>query len=137
MTNLDIIRQGYEAFARRDIPAMLSAYAPAVTFTIPGPKETPLARGWRGIDDMKEFFRVVDSELEFTEFSPQQWIAEGDRVIVIGTYAGNVKRNGNPFRTDWVMAWRLENGKIVEMREYNDTLAWATAYGVAPRAAGA
>jgi len=137
MDNRQIIQQGYEAFSRGDIPAVLSIMADDITFTIPGHPKIPTARTWRGGKGMQEFFSTLSQEVEFTEFNPREYIADGDRVIVIGSYAGSVKRNGNPFRSDWVMAWRLKNGKAIEFQEFNDTLGLAESYGFISRTASA
>lgn len=137
MDNRQIIQQGYEAFSRGDIPAVLSIMADDITFTIPGHPSIPTARTWRGGKGMQEFFSTLGQEVEFTEFNPREYISEGDRVIVIGSYAGRVKRNGNPFRSDWVMAWRLKNGKAIDFQEFNDTLGLAESYGLITRAASA
>lgn len=137
MDNRDIIRQGYEAFSRGDIPGVMNIMADDISFNIPGHPQIPMARIWRGKSGLQEFFQTLSQEVEFTDFNPREYIAEGDRVIVIGDYAGRIKRTNNSFRSDWVMAWRVKNGKAVELQEYNDTLALAESFGLVSRAAGA
>jgi uncharacterized protein len=109
--NRQIIEQGYAAFKRGDIPAVLSMFAENVTFTIPGPEQMPMARTWRGTHRMQDFFATLDRELEFSDFSPVEYIAQGDRVVVLGSYAGRAKRNGKPFRSDWVMCGGSRTGR--------------------------
>jgi ketosteroid isomerase-like protein len=135
--NTRVIQEIYAAFSRGDIPALLESFGDAAAFTIPGAAEIPMARTWRGRQGMLEFFTTLNQEAEFTEFAPREYIAEGDRVIVLGSYAGRVRRNGNEFRSEWVMAWRLRDGKVTEFREYNDTLALAESFGLVARAARA
>lgn len=133
--NRTVIEQAYAAFLRGDIPTLLNTFADDIRFEIPGPSEAPLARLWQGRSGMQEFFATLNRELEFTEFSPREYIAQGDQVVAVGHYAGRVKTTGNTFFSEWVMVWRLRNGKAVQFREYNDTLAWAEAYHVVVRAA--
>jgi ketosteroid isomerase-like protein len=54
---------------------------------------------------------------------------------VIGNYAARITRNNRSVASEWVMVWRMRDGKAVEFREYNDTLAIAEAFDALPRAA--
>ncbi len=135
--NVAIIQKAYADFLKGDIPAVLAIVGEEMRFEIPGPAAMPMARVFRGRTGMAEFFHVLAGQLEFTEFNPREYIAQGDRVVVLGNYAGRVQPTGKPFAMDWVMVWRLRDGKAVEFREYNDTLAWAEAYNAAGRTAAA
>jgi uncharacterized protein len=133
--NIDIVKEVYAAFQRGDIPAVLSNFADDITFYVPGPTQLPTAGTWRGIGGMCDFFAALAGEIEFTEFNPREFVASGDRVVVLGNYAARLKSNNRSVASEWVMAWRLRDGKAVDFREYNDTLAIAEAYDALPRAA--
>ena len=133
--NVRIVQEAYAAFMRGDIEAVLSTISDEITFYIPGPQQMPTAGTWRGLEGMRKFFATLASEIEFTQFEPQEYVASGDRVVVLGRYAGRIKSRNRQVASDWVMAWRMRDGKAVEFREYNDTLAVAEAYDAITRAA--
>ena len=54
---------------------------------------------------------------------------------MLGDYAARLRNNNRNASSEWVMAWRIRDGKAVEFREYNDTLAIAEAYEAATRVA--
>ena len=43
--NLEVVRKGYEAFGRGDIPGLLSLLDPQISWVTPGPKDLPIAAG--------------------------------------------------------------------------------------------
>ena len=135
--NVRIVQEAYAAFQRGDIEAVLSTISDDITFYIPGPPQMPTAGTWRGLEGMRKFFATLASEVEFTQFEPQEYVASGDKVVALGRYAGRVKSRNTEVASDWVMVWRMRDGKVVEFREYNDTLAIAEAYdAISRKAAG-
>lgn len=68
-------------------------------------------------------------------FEPREFVADGDRVLVIGWERGKVKATNRMFQADWVMAFTVRDGKVAKFHEYSDTQAIAEAYTSAARAA--
>jgi ketosteroid isomerase-like protein len=58
---------------------------------------------------------------------PPEFVAQGDRVLVIGFARGTVRATNKAFEDDWVFDVTLRNGKIARIREYIDTQALANA----------
>jgi len=46
---------------------------------------------------VRKFFDGIVERLEFTEFSPAEFIVQGDTVVVFGSEAGKVKATGRAF----------------------------------------
>ena len=133
--NVKLVQEIYAAFLRGDIEAVLSAISDDIVFMIPGPPQMPTAGTWRGLAGMREFFGKLAESVEFKSFNPREYVASGDRVIVLGDYSARLRGNNKNTGSEWVMAWRIRNGKAVEFREYNDTLAIAEAFDAATRVA--
>jgi ketosteroid isomerase-like protein len=133
--NVKLVQDIYAAFLRGDIEAVLSAISDDIVFFVPGPSQMPTAGTWRGLAGMREFFTKLAQSVEFTAFNPREYVASGDRVVVLGDYAARLRGNNRNASSDWVMAWRIRDGKAVEFREYNDTLAIAEAFDAVTRAA--
>ena len=66
--------------------------------------------------------------MDILDFQPREFVADGDRVLVIGWERAKVKATNRTFELDWVMAFTVRNGKVVSFREYTDTKAMADAY---------
>ena len=77
---------------------------------------------------MREFFRILDETTHFETFEPREYIAQGEKVVALGTYSGIAKPTGRRFGMDWAMVWTIRGGKVVKFHEYTDTLAGANAF---------
>ena len=126
--NITVISNAYAAFVRGDIPGVLSALASDVDWHVPGPVEAPYVGRRKSRDDVGRFFADVAKSVEFTVFEPQEFVAQGDRVVALGHYEGRVRTTGKPFAADWAMTWRLRDGKVVAFREFTDTQSIGAAF---------
>ena len=63
-----------------------------------------------------------------TSTEPREYVAQGDRVLVVGVATGKIKATNKPFKDDWVFAITVRNGKVTKIREYIDTQALARAW---------
>ena len=77
--NVDVVQQGYEAFGRGDIPAVLELLTDDVEWTEQGPSVIPFAGTFRGREGIAEFFTLLDETLEFEQFEPRKFVGQGDR----------------------------------------------------------
>jgi len=123
--NVQLVRQAYEAFSRGDIQSILSSVSPDVEWVAP-PVE-PMAGTYRGRDGVAEFFRRVTANFEFTNFEPREFVAQGDRVVVLGHYTANARNTGRTVDAEWAMAFTVKNGLVSRFQEYTDTAAASTA----------
>jgi len=70
----------------------------------------------------------MQSETMETSFpEPLEFVAQGDRVLVVGFSTGKVKATNRTFEDHFVIAITVRNGKLTNIREYIDTLALARA----------
>jgi ketosteroid isomerase-like protein len=81
-TNTDVVQQGYEAFGRGDIPAVLDLLTDDVEWIQQGPSVIPFAGTRHGHEGVAEYFSVLDENLEFEQFEPREFVAQGDTVVV-------------------------------------------------------
>ena len=124
-SNTDLVRSGYEAFARQDIPAVLGLFDPKIEWTVSD--SVRLGGRFTGHDEVVGFFgSLVEAYTEF-HVLPQEFIESGDRVIVLGHHVG--KATGGDFDIPFAHAWRMKDGKAVQFTEYADTAAMNTALG--------
>ena len=72
--------------------------------------------------------------MPFSYPEPPEYVAQGDRVLVIGFAKGKVKATNKAFEDHFVFAITVRGGKLTNIREYIDTQALARAAQTAARA---
>lgn len=133
--NLQIIKEGYAAYGRGDMAGLLDKFSQDIEWQIPG-TGLPLAGTYRGHAGVTNFFQKLAQEAEVLDFQPREFIAEGDRVIVLGTERTKIRATNRTVDLDWIMSFTMRNGKVVSFREYTDTKVLADAYESSAAAAG-
>ena len=123
--NVQIVKNFLAALGRRDKQGLLALSAEDIEWIVPG-QDWPLAGTYRGHAGLADVLQK-SSELETSFPTPPEYVAQGDRVMVIGFAKGKVKATNKTFEDDWVFAVTVRNGKLTNIREYIDTQALARA----------
>ena len=74
-----------------------------------------------------DVLKKASDELETTFSKPPEFVAQGERVLVVGVATGKIKATNKPFKDDWVFAITVRSSKVANIREYIDTQALARA----------
>ena len=119
--NIDLVQSGYAAFGRGDIPAFLSLLDANIEWKTPGPADLPTAGTRRGPAQVGEFFGTLVGIIDFEHFEPTTFLADGDKVVVIGHEKFKVKATGKSITGDWCHVFTIRNGKVVAFHEFLDT----------------
>ena len=127
-TNAEVVRGTYEAVGRGDIPALLDLLTDDVRWTFQGPSTIPFAGTRRGREGAAEFFSLVGETLEFQEFEPREFVAQGDAVVVLGFERSLVRPTGRTFEQQWAHVYKLKDGKVAEFLALEDSAAHAVAF---------
>jgi ketosteroid isomerase-like protein len=126
--NVKIVQEAYAAFGRGDISSVVDACADAVEWIVPGAAGVPVAGKRRGREQVAEFFRTLGENQTAQQFEPREFIAQGDKVAVLGHYRWRIKPTGRTFESDWVHVFTVRDRRVVHFQEYSDTAAEAEAY---------
>lgn len=132
--NTRIVQQSYELFKSGNIQALLALYSEDIDWHLPEIENIPFTGKRKGREAVAGFFRSVSETQDVLAFNPQEFIAQGDRVVVLGNYSWRVKATGREYSSDWAHVVTVRNGKIVGFKEYTDTAASASAFQKAARA---
>ena len=124
--NVQIVKDFFAAIGRRDEQALLSLSAENIEWIIPG-EDWPLAGTYRGHAGLQDALSKANKTVETSYPKPPEFIAQEDRVLVVGTATGTINATGKPFVDDWVFDVTVRNGKVTRIREYIDTQALAKA----------
>jgi uncharacterized protein len=131
--NARTVRRLFACFGQGDIAGAVSLLTGDVEWVVAGrPEIVPWAGTRRGREQVALFFTILAETVELQQLRPVELMADGDTVVVFGHEQSRVKTTDRVCASDWVMAFTLRDGQIARFREYHDTAAWATAYGVPP-----
>lgn len=120
--NIKIVQDLYAAFGRGDVAGLVAGMTADIDWQTLGPdKDYPTFGHRKGTAAVQEFFAQVAVTEEFSEFSPREFYPSGDKVFVLGSYAGKVKKTGRPFACEWAHVFTIAGGKVSKFREYTDT----------------
>ena len=127
--NIELVQEGYAAFGKGDIPAILAMMTPDVTIGIVGRKEDAPFLGLRqGKDGATDFFKGLHDAHEIHLFEPQRYVATEDLVFVWGHYHWTMRKSGVSKDTEWFHVWTIRDGKCASLHGHNDTAMLASAY---------
>ena len=123
--NVQIVKEFFAAMGRGDKQGLLALSAEDIEWIIPG-EGWPLAGTHRGHAGLTGLLQKASETLE-TSTEPLEFVAQGDRVLVIGFAKGKIIVTDKTFEDHWVFAITVQNGKLTNIREYIDTQALARA----------
>jgi ketosteroid isomerase-like protein len=124
--NVQIVKDFFAAVGRGDMQSLLALCAGDVEWIIPG-EDWPLAGTRRGHDGLEDLLQKESEKMETSFVETREFVAQGDRVLVIGFAKGRVKATKRTWEDHWVFAITVQNGKLTIIREYVDTQALARA----------
>ena len=124
--NVQIVKDFFAAMGGANKQDLLALVAEDIEWIIPG-EGWPLAGAHRGRAELAALLQKASEEVETTYPEPPEFVAQGDRVLVVGVATGTIKATNKPFKDDWVFDITVRDGKVTKIREYIDTQALARA----------
>jgi len=118
---VDLVKRFYDALGRGDVSTLMELLASDIAWTeaerfpyyagtLRTPQQVvdrvfvPIARDWDGFSA-----------------TPESYVAEGERVVAFGAYAGTYKATGQAMSAPFAHLWVVRDGQIVEFVMYTDT----------------
>lgn len=125
---IDVIRDHYQAPARRDLDGMLARLASdAVWVEMEG---SPYSGTFRGPDEVREkVFGPLRTDWDDFRFEFDELVDGGDVVVALGRYRGTSRATGRSLDARVAHAWRVRDGAVVGFEEFADTRLLAEAVG--------
>ncbi len=120
--NVQIVKDFFAAMSGANKQDLLALVAEDIEWIIPG-EDWPLAGTHRGRAELTAVLQKASEEVETTYPEPPEFVAQGDRVLVVGVATGTIKATNKPFKDDWVFDITVRDGKVTKIREYIDTQA--------------
>ena len=128
--NTKIVQDAYAAFLRGDVTSLLVLLSDDVVWepVLGTASHVPFSGKRQGKPGVAEFFQLVATHEDFTQFEPREFVAQGDAVVAVCHYKATSKATGKTFESDFVMVFTLKDGKIVRFREFTDSAAVNAAF---------
>src|ERR1700745_3784175 len=123
--NVQVVKDFFAAIGTADKQRLLALVAEDIEWIIPG-EDWPLAGTHRGHGGLANLLETASKSIE-TSTEPREFVAQGDRVLVVGFARGRIKATNKTFEDDWIFAITVRDGKLTSIREYIDTQALARA----------
>ena len=124
--NVQIVKDFFAAMGSGGKERLLALSAEDIEWIIPG-EDWSLAGTHRGHAGLENLLQKANEAVETSFPEPPEFIAQGDRVLVVGFATGRIKATNRTFEDHWVFDITVRNGKLTNIREYIDTQALARA----------
>lgn len=119
--NTQLVKDAYAAYGRGDVAGVLSCMSPQIDWELASVPGLSFTGKRKGSEQVAEYFRLADEARTMREFVPKEFIAQGNKVIVLGSGAWTVRHTGRDFASDWVHVFTVEDGHISAFREFLDS----------------
>jgi ketosteroid isomerase-like protein len=121
--NTKLVQDAYGDFGRGDIASIIGRMDVNVIWhaVIGAGKHVPTSGVKNGPAAVAQFFKILAQSIAFTRFEPREFIAQGDKVVVLGFYSATAIPTGRQFESEWVMIFTVKNGKVTEFKEFSDS----------------
>jgi ketosteroid isomerase-like protein len=124
--NVALVRRMYDAFATRDLDAIVAIVGPDIEITQTA--LLPWGGEYRGLEGLAAFFGKLTENIT-SAVTPHAIYSAGDRVVQAGRTAGTVNASGTAFDIDEVHILTVRDGKVVRFEAHIDTPAMLAALG--------
>jgi len=117
----DIVQTIYAAYGAADMQALKDTLSDDIVWIYHGTDEIEHAGTYRGKDGVMGFFDDVNAHIDYLDFQPNQFLAQGSTVVVLGQEKQKIRRNGEILEQGWVQIYSVNNGLIDRMEEFSNT----------------
>jgi ketosteroid isomerase-like protein len=125
-TNIEFVRRTYAGDPAEKLRALEAVVAPEIEWTEAA--GFPYAGTYRGLDAISRgvFYRL-GTEWDGYIAKAHTFVGDDSHVAVFGVYSGTFKATGKSMSSPFAHLYEFENGKIVRMTQYVDTVLVARA----------
>lgn len=122
-----IVDAMFEAFRAKDLEGVLKTFTDDAVCIYHGTQVMPAAK-FKGAAGTRMFFDFNFNALEVVFFNTNQFVEEGNTVVVFGNEHFISNQDKSEIKNTWVQVYTITNGLISRMEEFA-TSAAPEAYG--------
>ncbi|MEO9599785.1 nuclear transport factor 2 family protein [Parasphingorhabdus sp.] len=125
---IDVTKNVFEAFGAHDVDTIVQWLHRDIEVEFYGPDVIPYARTWKGLPEARKFFETVLSSVDIHQFDPEEFICEGNKVVVTGHLRLTAKSTGKGIESDFAHVITVADGKWLRFRDFMNTVEAANAF---------
>jgi uncharacterized protein len=129
--NTKIAAQMYETFMAGDVEGFINLFSEDASWHAPEIENVPLNGKFSGRENLAGFISGIDEYEEFLKFEPTEYIAQGDRVVILGSFLARSKTTDKQYATDFAHIITVKEGEITSFYEFFDNAAAGRAHAAA------
>jgi ketosteroid isomerase-like protein len=125
--NVEVLKSAYDQWAQSkggSVDSWMSVCDANIKFGSLAQGAAPAANylaAYSTRESLKDYFAGLTRDWEMLDWRTDQFIAQGDRVVVLSHCTWRFKKNGKVVSTPKADTWRMSGGKALEFYEYFDT----------------
>lgn len=128
--NIEATQALFTAFGAGDIPGILAYLNDDIRIEFYGPSNIiPYAGFYDGMDAAGRFFETVLSSVDIHVFDAEEFLSDGDKVVVTGVLHLTAKSTGRDIKSDFVHVITMKDGKWSKFRDFMNTHEAVKAFG--------
>ena len=123
--NVQVVRDVYAAFARKDIDAIVAALDEDVAWTT-----SMLLRSgatYHGHDGVRSLLGALGEVWQEMSAEPEEFIDGGENVVALGRIQGQTRKAAAPVNVPFAHVWTVRDGYLQRLRAFTDTALLARA----------
>lgn len=120
-SNIELVKQLYESFSRKDIPAILNILSEDVAWGEPENPYNPAGGTRYGHKGFLEWANIGREKEDILELQPKRFLADENAVAVYGFCKCLAKPTGKVYESDFVHYVEIRDNKISKFQEFFDT----------------
>ncbi len=122
----EVAKQFMDRIGAGDIDGAIEMHADDIVLDFPGPADAlPWAGRWEGAR-AREFYATLGGALDIRKLDIHTWVAEGDKVVVIGDEVSASFKSGKEYSAKWCFVFTVRGEKIADWLGFEDTHAIMT-----------
>ncbi|MFW2348974.1 nuclear transport factor 2 family protein [Qipengyuania sp.] len=121
MTPREVTEEVFTAFGEGDVDRIMSSLHERVRIEFYGPEVIPYAGYFDGKAKCRSFFETVLTSVDIHQFDPEEFICEGDKVVVTGHLNLTARSTGRTIASDFVHVITVADEKWLLFRDFMNT----------------
>ena len=126
--NVQIVQQAFADFGSGNIQGIIDECTDDIVWGAYENQDVPFAGSFKGKEGVREFFRAIAENVDYSLFEPKEFFSDRDAVIVLGRHAGKVKKTNKTYDHDWCMVFRFRDKKLYSFFAFVDSLEQAESF---------
>lgn len=129
MSDVETLRNAYEAFNRRDVGALEAFFDPEAHW-VPAVSLWAAGRAYHGHAGVRDLMADLAREWDRFVAKPESFTEVGDLILVVGQVHAVTKDEGRWISAETAWIWQMRDGKALLLQAYGDPEQARSALGL-------